>query len=635
MQTVRPKKIVFIDDCSTDGSFEFAEKLLADSDIKVELYKNETNSGSVFRQWLNGLDRVDTELVWIAETDDYSDFDFLEKMLPLFADEQILGAFSRIICVDENGSEIQDLANYFDGMDNFSWDSPSLIPAAKLFSGDFVEKNVIPNASGFVFRRPILNDREKQRLLQYRFAGDWYFYSLILRGGSLAYVPEAVSFFRRSTGGASRSVFFTDLHVREHQMVLSDINDNYSLSRESLLRHAECLAKYVSVEQVDTIRTMSFSDCEARPHRICIAANGFSVGGGEIVPVELANSLKEMGCHVTYLVMEAVVEGTENVRNRLRSDIAVVYWADVRSDFNRFLFDYGIDVINSHNVSFDYAAYCSGLEIKVPYVASLHGGYETVRHLLDGDFSRYLGRTVTKWMYLAEKNVDVLLASGISPAGFVKVFNALPVQNVAVQRGDVRRQLGIPEEAFVLVQCSRAIREKGWEISIESTKLARALLDSDVHLVFIGSGPLLEEISEKYSHFDWVHFMGHVDSPRRFICDFDMAIFPSRFLGETFPLFLLESIACGLPCVATDIGEISSILASGSDFAAGLVVPADIGDRQLVSAMTDSIVSVLSDPVFYRDLKEGARRQSDVFSMARLLRIYLSTFDDVRQPSHQ
>lgn len=635
MQTVRPKKIIFIDDCSTDGSYEFAEKLFADSDINVELYRNETNSGSVFRQWLNGLERVDTELVWIAETDDYAKVDFLEKLLPFFADEQILGAFSRIICVDDTGSEIQDLANYFDGLDNLSWDSPSVVPAAKLFSGDFVEKNVIPNASGFVFRRPILNEREKQRLIQYRFAGDWYFYSLILRGGSLAYVPEAISFFRRSAGGASRSVFFTDLHVREHQMVLSDINDNYSLSRESLLRHVECLAKYVSVEQVETIRSMSFADCEARPLRICIAANGFYVGGGEIVPVELASALKELGCHVTYLVMEAVVDGIVSVRNRLRSDIAVVYWFDVRSDFNGFLAGYGIDVINSHNVSFDYAAYCSGLEITIPYVASLHGGYETVRHLLDGDFSRYLGRTVTKWMYLAEKNVDVLLASGISPMGFVKVFNALPVQYTSVQRGGVRRQLGIPEGAFVLVQCSRAIREKGWEISIDATRLARELVGIDVHLVFMGSGPLLEEITGKYSNLDWVHFMGHVDSPRRFISDFDMAIFPSRFAGETFPLFLLESIACGLPCVATDIGEISLMLASGSDYAAGLVVPADIGDRQLVLAMTDSIVSVLTDSAFYRDLKDGARRQSDVFSMERLLRIYLSTFNSVRRPNDQ
>jgi glycosyltransferase involved in cell wall biosynthesis len=333
--------------------------------------------------------------------------------------------------------------------------------------------------------------------------------------------------------------------------------------------------------------------------------------------------------------MEAVVDGIGSVRNRLRSDIAVVYWFDVLSDFNGFLVDYGIDVINSHNVSFDYAAYCSGLEMKIPYVASLHGGYETVRHLLDGDFSRYLGRTVTKWMYLAEKNVDVLLASGISPTGFVKVFNALPLQDAGAQRGDVRRQLGIPEDAFVLVQCSRAIREKGWEISIDSTRLARELVDVDVHLVFIGSGPFLDEISKEYSDFDWVHFMGHVDSPRRFLSDFDMAIFPSRFAGETFPLFLLESIACGLPCVATDIGEISLILASGSDYAAGLVVPADIGDRQLILAMTDSIVSVLNDPVFYRALKDGARRQSDVFSMARLLRIYLSTFNSVRRPNDQ
>ena len=307
-QTVPPDEIIFLDDCSSDNSVEIAKKLLAKARIPHRIVVNEKNSGGVFRQWVKGMALARHELIWVAETDDSVDPRFLSHILPAFAREDVMAAFGRISCIDPDGAKRGDLDTYFDGLSDFSWSSSCIVPAFKAFSHDFAIKNVIPNASGLVFRKPTLTEEEQARLLQYRFAGDWYFYALVARGGSVAYCRRARSFFRVNQSSASRSSFFTDRHLAEHQMVIQDLSREYAVGDAAVEAHSDALAQYLTDRSPKTLReTFLRKAAEAsggQRLRICIAANGFEVGGGEILPIELANKLKELGLHVTYLVIE-------------------------------------------------------------------------------------------------------------------------------------------------------------------------------------------------------------------------------------------------------------------------------------------------------------------------------------------
>jgi hypothetical protein len=193
----------------------------------------------VFRQWIKGLELARNDLIWIAETDDSAHPDFLAKLAPYLARRDVAGAFGHIRCVDDSGAILPDLDNYFDNLLNFSWDRACVVPAHQAFRRDFVVRNVVPNASGFVFRKPHLTAPEYERLQQYRFAGDWYFYALLLRGGCLAYEPEANSYFRLSRSGTSRSAFFTDRHLEEHRMVLEDLSSEYRVGDAAIRAHVD------------------------------------------------------------------------------------------------------------------------------------------------------------------------------------------------------------------------------------------------------------------------------------------------------------------------------------------------------------------------------------------------------------
>jgi glycosyltransferase involved in cell wall biosynthesis len=105
-----------------------------------------------------------------------------------------------------------------------------------------------------------------------------------------------------------------------------------------------------------------------------------------------------------------------------------------------------------------------------------------------------------------------------------------------------------------------------------------------------------------------VRFYGFVSDVPGFLARVDVFCLPSR--RESLPLALLEAMASGLPCIATDVGDIRAAVGSG----VVLVPPED------PRSLTDAIRTVLEQPGFAADLglraREIAVRDLDASFMA-------------------
>jgi glycosyltransferase involved in cell wall biosynthesis len=248
--------------------------------------------------------------------------------------------------------------------------------------------------------------------------------------------------------------------------------------------------------------------------------------------------------------------------------------------------------------------------------------------LITPEFLRYLESQVDGWLYLAERNRDTLVEAGLRTGHFQESFNAVDAGHIIWEnRYEFRERHGVVEDAFALVVCSRAIRSKGWETAALITKILNARQPTPVHLFLIGEGPDLDDLKREHGDAPGIHFLGHVDQPARLLRCFDLSIFPSTYVGESFPLFLLESMAAGLPIVSTDNGNISSLVVPDG-VRAGSLVSCNLGMQAMAEEMASLVARYMVDRNLYERSRENALRNSNRYSLASLTAHYLAFFED-------
>jgi glycosyltransferase involved in cell wall biosynthesis len=158
-----------------------------------------------------------------------------------------------------------------------------------------------------------------------------------------------------------------------------------------------------------------------------------------------------------------------------------------------------------------------------------------------------------------------------------------------MDKAQARRQLGLPADARIFVTVAHLKRTKGHGEAVA----ALARLDRDVHLVIVGGeverggyrGKLLAMI-ERLGLSGRVHLVGPrpYDRIPLYFAAADASVLASH--REGCPNVVLESLSCGRPVVATDVGGVRDLLSSQ----AGRIVP--LGDIDaLAAAMAEVLAS--------------------------------------------
>ena len=89
-QTYQDFELILLDDCSTDNSRGVLESY-SDNPHVTHIVYNERNSGSAFMQWDKGIQLSQGNWIWIAESDDWAEPDFLKRMASVVAEHPSCG----------------------------------------------------------------------------------------------------------------------------------------------------------------------------------------------------------------------------------------------------------------------------------------------------------------------------------------------------------------------------------------------------------------------------------------------------------------------------------------------------------------------------------------------------------------
>ncbi|GAB2473666.1 hypothetical protein GCM10011375_25640 [Hymenobacter qilianensis] len=188
-------EVIILDDYSTDNSREVIERYKK-NDERIRVVYNDQNSGTTFKQWNKGFNLAKGEYIWIAESDDYADLYFLEKLIALLdADAHVGLAYCDSWHVFEEKNSIKRNTELYSELDSNLWAANFVIDGIYLVKKFMSYRNIIPNASAVLIRRSIIQQvepaNEKMRLV-----GDWLFWASIMAVSKVAFVVEPLNFYR-------------------------------------------------------------------------------------------------------------------------------------------------------------------------------------------------------------------------------------------------------------------------------------------------------------------------------------------------------------------------------------------------------------------------------------------------------
>jgi glycosyltransferase involved in cell wall biosynthesis len=213
---------------------------------------------------------------------------------------------------------------------------------------------------------------------------------------------------------------------------------------------------------------------------------------------------------------------------------------------------------------------------------------------------RFLHRRMSAVLGNSRPVVADLLAEGVPVDRLGLIHNGIDLGAFAapVERGRMRRSLGVAEDELLFIKVANLIPYKGHADLLES--LAGAALPVPWRLVCVGRDdgtlPGLQDLASRLGLADKVTWIGPRTDVPALLAAADVGVLASH--EEGFSNAVLEYMAAGLPSVVTDVGGNAEAVEDG---VTGFVVPLHGGPT-----LADALARIV-DPQLRRRMGLAAR----------------------------
>jgi glycosyltransferase involved in cell wall biosynthesis len=237
-------------------------------------------------------------------------------------------------------------------------------------------------------------------------------------------------------------------------------------------------------------------------------------------------------------------------------------------------------------------------------------------------------RRADRFVAISTVVADELRAHGVSAEQIKRIPNSVDngrFHPVSEQKKlALRRQLGLPVAAQIVIYTGRLVRYKGLPLLLQVWREVQAQFDR-AYLLLVGAGGLdidnceaeLRDYIATHQLQDSVGLTGNVRNVEQYLQAADIFVFPTE--NEAFGISLIEAMASGLAVVSTAVGGLDDIVTHNENC---LVVEAS--NRQ---QLHKAIVTLLTNPNQCRRLAERAcEGMQQLFSTERVIHHYQNLF---------
>jgi glycosyltransferase involved in cell wall biosynthesis len=259
-------------------------------------------------------------------------------------------------------------------------------------------------------------------------------------------------------------------------------------------------------------------------------------------------------------------------------------------------------------------------QLGLPLVATFHPAFDaSLRNLSGGTqqltyqlYAPSLAR-YDRVVVFSELQAEVLTRLGVPERRLAVIPNGVDPERwaPAPPGGESAELLGLRQRfggQRVFLYMGRIATEKNVEALLRAWRLVQP---AGCTLVVVGDGPVRQSLMQTYGSEIGVHWWGYEPDQAKRLALLQLAeVFLLPSLVEGLSLALLEAMASGTACVATDAGADGEVLESG----AGIVI-----STQGVTTQLRTLLPVLRDqPVLSTELGRRARQRTlERYTLAR------------------
>lgn len=234
---------------------------------------------------------------------------------------------------------------------------------------------------------------------------------------------------------------------------------------------------------------------------------------------------------------------------------------------------------------------------------------------------RALARCTDKIVCISEAERDSALRNGITKDKKLNVIlNGIDIEAIEKAVPMERKQLGIPEGAYIVGMVGRISPQKAPDTFIKAARLLKERIP-EAWFMIVGDGEQRKEI-EVYAkaHGIGLYITGWTEMPYAYMKMFDLGMLLSRWEG--FGLAIVEYMAAGKNFVATKVDAIPTIVHDGLD---GLLVEVDNPEQ-----VAEAVWRIYTDKELAARLKENATKSvHKKFDIRRVAEQHVKLFNEV------
>lgn len=374
-----------------------------------------------------------------------------------------------------------------------------------------------------------------------------------------------------------------------------------------------------STETMPVQTATAAATSSVRPLNVCLLISSLEFGGAERQVVEMVRSFDRTVVNPFVCSLSSEVPLARFLPGK-RDELSIVEKRG-RFDFTtvfrvaRLLRRHKVDVVHAFLLDAEIVARLAAPLAGVPVVIASERNTEYTRSR-----THYLALKATQPLF------DVMVANSVSGKNFnirtlgladsriEVVHNGVDVERFKPDRATglaFRERLGIGPETPLIGMVGSYKRQKAQDVFLRMAAKVRQEIPG-AHFVLVGE-PVRDDFEETSRYqsevqqlagslriADCVRFVGNQQDMKAVYNACDATALLSRREGT--PNVVLESMACGVPVIATDIADNALIIVSGKT---GFVVPREDHEAAAVGAKR-----ILRDAAFRREMSENARRHA-------------------------